>query len=312
MATLDDNAIPYKKTIEYSYQINHSISRVWVIIRDAPASSLLTTEDHFPIIITKGKETWTVGTEFCGKMKEFGEYYGKCIKVKNFPQIKKLQWEMKTQTIPSPIIYESQLYKTEEDEESTILLIKLKFYDEESYNNYLLLKDKYEKLNEKFINKINVTLTDSTLNLYQYEAGLIYSSMDKIWEFVTNLISLKKIAPLIRMDCDNEDETYSTVPGTEKKISIDNHKGYYITKTLKYDKRKSWNKWIFCYTISSGEPKVPRQLIFITLSKINSNECQLSFFNEFKEPARSEFIKGLSNQKKYIIQSIKDYLENYN
>ena len=49
MATLDDNAIPYKKTIEYSYQINHSISRVWVIIRDAPASSLLTTEDSMRV-----------------------------------------------------------------------------------------------------------------------------------------------------------------------------------------------------------------------------------------------------------------------
>lgn len=312
MATLDVNAIPFKKTIEYSYQINHSISRVWVIIRDAAASSLLICEDHFPIIITKGKETWTVGTEFCGKMKQFGEYYGKCIKVKNFPQIKKLKWEIKSSRLHSPITYESQLYKAEEDEDRTILLIKLKFYEQESYNSYLLAKEQYEKLNDNFINKINVALTDSTLNLYQYEAGLIYSSMEKIWEFVTNLISLKKIAPLIRMDCDNEDETYSIIPGEEKKISIDNHKGYYITKTLKYDKRKSWNKWIFCYTIVSGEPKVPRQLIFITLSKINSNECQLSFFNEFKEPAKSEFIKGLSNQKKYIIQSIKDYLENYN
>ena len=312
-SSLESPSAPFKKVIEYSYTFKHAITRVWVIVRDAPATALLLPEQHFPIIITKGKETWSVGTEFYGKVADSGEYNGKCIKVKNFPQLKQLIWEIEPKISVTPFHYEYQLFKVDDEkEESTVLLLKLKFYDKKSYDYFTSIRERYEKIKDGLVEKINKLLSQSNLNLYQYEGGLVYSSMEKVWGFLTDFSQLKKIAPLIRMDCDDPDNIYSKIPGEEKKIYIENHKGYYLAKTLKYDQRKNWNKWIFCYQIYSGSIKIPTQIICMALSKVNANECQIAVFTDFKEPATSDYIKSLSIQKKYVIQSIKDYLENYN
>lgn len=308
----DSPSIPFKKVIEYSYLFKHSINRLWVILRDAGATSLLLPEHHFPLIITKGKETWSIGTEFYGKTTEFGEYFGKVTKVKNFPQHKKLTWDLTCPSKMMPFRFETHLYKVEEEEESTVILQKLTFFEQNSYSYFIERQHAYEKMISDLHSKINVMLEQSSLNLFQYEGGVIYSSIEKIWELITDLTKLKKIAPLIKLDCDNSDNNYSQTVGEEVKLSVDNHKGYYIVKTLKFDRRPNWNKWIFCYSVSPGVPKIPKQIVYISLSKISENECQVSFFHDFKEFGSNDYIKALTNQKKYVIKSIKDYLENYN
>ena len=136
--------------------------------------------------------------------------------------------------------------------------------------------------------------------------------MDKVWGFLTDFSQLKKIAPLMRLDCENPNTILSPNVGEEIKVSVDNHSSNVYLKTLKYDTRKNWNKWIFCYQIYSGSIKIPTQIICMALSKVNANECQIAVFTDFKEPATSDYIKSLSIQKKYVIKSVKDYLENYN
>lgn len=123
---------------------------------------------------------------------------------------------------------------------------------------------------------------------------------------------LKKVTPLIRLDCENPNTILSPNVGEEIKVSLDNHPSNAVLKTIKYDKRKNWNKWLICYLATTDSKKYPKQQICVTLTKVNDNECQLSWINDFKEPTTSDFVKSISIQKKYIIQSVKDYLENYN
>lgn len=305
-------SIPFKKVVEYSYLFKHSINRLWVILRDAAATTLLLPEHHFPLIITKGKETWSIGTEFYGKTAEFGEYFGKVTKVKNFPQHKRLTWDLTFPTKTMPFRFESLLYKVDEEEESTVILQKLTFFEQKSYDYFIEKQSIYEKMISDLHSKINVMLEQSSLNLFQYEGGVIYSSIEKIWELITDLTKLKKIAPLIKLDCDNIENNYPQTIGEEVNLTTDNHKGYYTVKTLKFDRRPNWNKWLFCYSISPGIPKIPKQVVCVSLTKINENECQVYFFHDFKEFCSNDYIKNLSKQKKYVIKSIKDYLENYN
>ena len=77
------------------------------------------------------------------------------------------------------------------------------------------------------------------------------------------------------------------------------------------DRRPNWNKWVVIFQMYGGEPKIPMQTVVITLTKINYEECHIASFHEFKEPASLEYLKKLSDAKKYVIASIKDYLENY-
>ena len=116
----------------------------------------------------------------------------------------------------------------------------------------------------------------------------------------------------MRLDCENPNTILSPNVGEEIKVSVDNHSSNVYLKTLKYDKRKNWNKWLVCYLMTSDCSEYPKQQICVTITKVNDNECQLSWVNDFKEPATSDFVKSISTQKKYIIQSVKDYLENYN
>ena len=303
----------FKINVEYVYTFKHSIDRVWVILRDVAATGLLLSHHYFPVIITKGQESWSIGTEFFGKVIGFGEFFAKCVKVRNFPQWKKLVWEVYQTINTKPFYYQYHLYQVDdEQEEITVFVLKIKFYDKPSYDNFLAKKEEYEKVKGNFIVKINTILNESNLNLYQYEGAQIYSSMDKIWEFIVNLHLLKKVAPLIRLDCENPNTILSPNVGEEIKVSLDNHSSNAVLKTIKYDKRKNWNKWLICYLATSDSKEYPKQQICVTLTKVNDNECQLSWINDFKEPATSDFVKSISIQKKYIIQSVKDYLENYN
>ena len=84
----DSQSDSFKMNVEYVYAFKHSIERLWVILRDVDATGLLLSHHYFPAIITKGQDTWSLGTEFFGKVIGFGEFFAKCVKVVNFPQWK--------------------------------------------------------------------------------------------------------------------------------------------------------------------------------------------------------------------------------
>jgi hypothetical protein len=77
-------------------------------------------------------------------------------------------------------------------------------------------------------------------------------------------------------------------------------------------RKKMGNKWIFCYTILGGKPfNILKQSLFVQLTKINKNETQLSISTKIYENINSEMIIYLSNKKKYVLTSLKDYFLNF-
>ena len=239
----------------------------------------------------------------------FGEYNGTCIKSYNYPQKKKIAWEISVNNNPK-VILSYNLYKiTVKD--STALMLKVKILNEETYAKYILHKDTINNVWNTFIMKINMILSDTNLNLFSFEACIINSTMEKIWNLVCNLSNLKKIAPSISLDCEDANISLDVSPETEIKISSNNHKHYLNFKIIKIEKKNTWNKWRLSFEIKGINNHIPAQVVFITVAKINEDECQLAVFHNFKEASSKEYLQKLQDEKKYMLYSIKDYLENY-
>ena len=297
-----------KYKFEQTYIFKHTLERLWYVIRDVSILSIIKPDSHFPLIVKDGKTSWSIGAEFCGKSSN-EEYTGKCVKVINLPQHKQIVWDIKTISGKS-VQMQYQLFQVSEGD-GAVLLYKLKFNNEEDYNEFQSLRK--QNFEEDFIDlmeKINNTLKDSSLNLFQFEGGVIRGSMEEIWDYLINTKKLKKIAPLIHFDQEEDDnKDAEPKPGDIRKILYENKKKYYLARTSIYEKKINWNKWIFGFEAFYGEPKIPFQKVLITLTKITVNECHVAFFHEFKETISKEQLHILALEKKYVIKSIKDFVE---
>ena len=293
---------------EDSYRIDQPIDRIWYIVRDASILGLLNTEKHFPIITKGNVNSWTIGGQFKGYAVGLGEYSGKCLKVKNFPQIKKVKWLIQPESGRSQLYLSFNLYQIS-NTVSTVLLIKSRII----FRGPFMQNQEIHKSNlSRMVEKVKEILKQSSLNLFQYESAVITASMEDIFRYVDDPIELKKIAPLITFDSSNEKFSSRSTKGDIRVISYNNKRYSYHAKTVLFDKRPNWNKWIFCYDAYGGSPnKIPLQRVLISITKINNHDCYLSIFHDFKEPVSHEVLKELSIKKKYIIHSIKDFLENY-
>lgn len=295
---------------ELSSHLCHSISRVWFIIRDASLISLLSSSTHFPLIVKEGKNTWHIDSEFQCKHNDI-EYTGKCIKVKNFPQYKKITWQIQVQS-KTMFSVQYSLYQVIDDD-STVLIYKIKFNEKETYTKWNQFF-KVEQQNEfnTLIDKINTTLTDSSLNLIQYEGDVIRSSLNEVWECFFNMDLLKKVAPKLGFAVEREGNAKEHNVGDIIKITYDNKSKFYLCKITMINKHENWNKWIYGFDALYGQPKIPYQKCVVTMTKVNEDEVHLAFFHEFKEAVDHNKIALLSKDKKYFIKSLKEYFAKQN
>ena len=137
---------------EFAKVINHIIDRVWYLVRDASISSALFPDDSCTLIVKPGNNTWTINNEFYGKVTELGDFVGKCLKVQNFPQMKKIKWRIKTSEQKIIFDFEYQLFKITESD-SSVLFWKIEFLDEEGYSKFQNSKEKLTKIWENYTKK---------------------------------------------------------------------------------------------------------------------------------------------------------------
>lgn len=302
---------PPSRELEYSFLLPHNISRLWYIIRDANLTALLCPDVLLPLVLTKGRETWGIGTEFLGRTTLSTTFTGRCVAYKSFAQIKKLSWQIQLQPTGADrsFVYDYTLYKVTEDD-SSVLLISIR-----TANDLVLSKLEAFFTKRNFfgvvLERINLLMNQSSLNLFQFEGVVIDSDMESIWKFITHFDILKKIAPLIPLDGDSNTQIIPQSIGGESTIYYNNHKSFFQIKTLKYDKRETWNKWVLLYNITNSNPLLPKQEVFITVNKIYDDECHISWYHDFKEHVSYDMINKFSFTKKYILKMLQDYLENY-
>ena len=286
----------------HSSHFKHNIERVWIIMRNFCILSALNSKAYFPPIITKGQDTWTIGNEFEGRF--FGTLFkGKVIKVINLPHKKQIKWEL---IISHNYISKInlKLFKVSRDD-SSIILWKNKFNSplkDKNCKDGFLEKEHWEDLTEK----INKLLLDTPLDLYQYEATVISTKLDNIWEYIIDCSKMKEIAP--KSLCE-ELNLFDKKAGDECTCYYKDHTCYFTVKILNLDCRKDWNKRILAYEVLGGKPNLPKQKVVIHVTQINNNDCHFSMLHSFLENVPNEMLTGLSKEKKYIFSCLKNKLE---
>ena len=305
MFNMSSNNKKYINKLDYSYQFNHNIERVFTLFKNFQIISILSCQSHFiPISINK-VDISSFGSVFEGNF--FGKipYIAKLVKLENFSFYKKLKWEFYCKKDNNLILTISQNLNKVSEDDTTIIYIKLKFYYIYDFD-----KDFRKHIDENIKSleeKIDKILNESSELLIQYESGIIKSNMEEIWNYLLNFDYLKKIAPLLII---NGTEDLTNIKMFEN-VTINTSKKSFNIYCEYLDKKPEWKKWLIVFKLSSGEYKIPNNKLIIEITKINENECQLAMLNQILEPTSQEYIKEISFFKKYIISSIKDYLENY-
>jgi hypothetical protein len=303
-----DHEIKWIDFIQNNYHLKQDIERVYIIIKNYDFLSLISNQGHYPCIFLKGQDTYKVGNQFKGNFSGIRPFIAKVNKSVNLPDLKKIEWLFNTLDNKYYLL-RIELFKVTEDN-STVVLKTVKFEDKKLYEE---LK---EKLQEK--NKINIfkniekILEQEPINLLKYESGIIPGKMEDIWDLVLDFDKFSKIAPnnnyLPNIDIK------SLKIGEKAETSIYDKNGFRkfdITLKCKEDK-PGWNKWLIVCEASGGyQKKIPKHTILFQLTKINDYECQLSLLTKFHEPIDNDEFKEISNRKKYLLLSIKDFFENF-
>ena len=294
--------------INTTYHFKQDIERVWSLMRCFDILSLISNEGHYPCIFLKGQNTDKVGNIFKGNLFGIFPFIAKVEKSVNLPEMKKIKWIFNINNNDYFTI-KLESYKVTGDN-TTVILQKTKF---EKYELYQEFNKKTHKNNQTIFQHVENILENEAINLLTYESGIIKGKMKDIWNVVLDFNKLTVISPnhnhfpnisLKDLKIGEKKETY--ICHNNKEINK-----FDITLRCRYDK-PGWNKWQIVCEISGGYPKkVSRHTSLLQLTKINDDECQLSMLTKYHDPIDNKEFKKISDKKKYLLLSIKDYFENF-
>ena len=292
----------YKYNLDKSYHLHHNIDRVWLVARNFLRISIINGRKHFPPIVTKGKDSFTTGNEFEGRIFAILPYIGKVIKVLNYSQLRKITWELNT-SLNEKIIIKSIVYQVTKDNTS-LLRIKIK-YNSDRINNYMNFGEfKYEYVD--ILKKIEKLLDESSLELFQYESAIINAKMEDLFYFITNGEKVNKLFPNINLLRIN---LLNIKVGEIFTVVSKNHEIFNI-KVIQLDKKEGVKNWVLTVELIDGKPFVAKQIIKYNFWKINNYECQISIKHEFIEKISPEILENLSIRKKTFLKQLQIYYLN--
>jgi hypothetical protein len=297
----------WKGFADMTYHFKQNIERVWNSLKDF--ETLLITNDinHYPCIIKKGSNTWSIGNIFEGKFFGLYEFHAKVLKEKNFPELKAIEWIIFLENGEICKV-KFKLYKVTDDDSCVLNMVNKyvsKFGDK--------LLNIYNNIGKRALfQKIENMLEKQPIDLYQYESGIIPGRMEDIWEILTDNSKLVTVAPDNKCFVPININNVNVGEVVNVNMNIKGIEGIIEIKLDLKEEKRGWNKWIFAYSILSGKPfKIYRQSVYVQLTKINKSETQLSVFTKIFDAISNDIFKQLSRKKKYVIHSLKDYFENF-
>ena len=175
------------------------------------------------------------------------------------------------------------------------------------------MKQKNQKfIDNKLFEKIDIILQKEPVNLLKYESTIINGKMEDIWSIITDPEKLTPIAPnnsyLPNINVRNMNKN------EKKQATIFYNNGIRnldVVLTFK-EENPRWHKWLIILEISGETPvKTPKHTVSLQLTKISNKDCQLTLLTKYLEPVNNEEFNEISNKKKYLLNSIKDYFENF-
>ena len=303
-----DHKIIWNKNYQNSFHFKPDIERVYIIIRCFDLLSLMNNKGHYPTIPTKGNDTWKVGNEFKGNLFGIFPFLARVEENINLPEIKKIKWLFNIEN-KGYIMIKFELFKVTEDN-TCVLFWKAKVECIEMIKKF---NEKYKgfQIDSLFLN-VEELLESEPINLFQYESAIINAKMVDIWNIITDFNKITAIAP--NNNCVPNINIGNMKQGEKISTTIlDNNELNEVDITLEYKENKpGWNKWIFILLFSCGITKnISKHRVLFQLTKINNNECQLSFTSKFHESIDNKKFREISKRKKYLLLSLKDYFDNF-
>ena len=300
----------WKKLGEYSYHFKQSIEGIWETIKSLNSFFDLNNSGLYPIVVKTDSNIWNKDNIFEGKLFDLYEFIAKVIKLKIFEELKEIEWIVYLGN-KNNLRLKLNLYKVTEDNTS-VLSTRIKYIS--SFEEDLIIKIKKRFNENNYIENIEKIFEKESSNFCQYESGIIMGKMEEIWDILIDYSKLSTIAPnnkiFLPININNLKVGDTTkIPMTFKNVD----EMIEVKLDIKEDKL-GWIQWSFGYSIISSQPyEVLKQSIVIQLTKINSNETQLSITTKINENKNisKKIIKQLSKKKKYVISSIQDYFENF-
>ena len=303
-----EHEIKWEYIFQNTYHFKQDIGRVWFFLKNFDCLSLISNDGHYPCINIKGKDTWNVENIFKGNLHKIYSFVAKVEKNMNFPEMKAIKWMFYNIKDNYYFNIKLSLFQVTEDN-STVLLKKVKFEKNEIIN-YEEIKNTFNSVNlYKYIDGL---LDNDPINLLRYESGIINGKMEDIYSVISDTSKISAIAPNNHVMPNFSLKDLNV--GEKKEVSLlkDNKiEKFYVTLKCK-ETVPGYNKWVIAMEITGGQNKIPpKHTSLIQLTKINNNECQLIMLTKYHEPVDPKEFNKCSNDKKYIIMSIKDYFENF-
>ena len=299
----------WKLLKDLTHHYKQDIERLWLVFRSFTSIALIINKGHYPCIITRGNNTFEVGNMWEGKIYGGLDFVAKVLKCDNYPEYKKLVvliYFGLNEFLKIKVI----LFKVTEDN-STVLIWKVKYSTENPKSK--MFENAKNFNDETLFEEVSKLLETSTLNLFQFESGIINAKMQDIWDIVTDSSKVDSIAPDNKCIVPSLNVNNFKAGDTLKvPLTIKDQKGTIDLKMDYLAKKKGWNQWMFSFSIIGADPfKIPNQTFITQLTKINENETQLSLCTKINEPITTESFRDLSKRKKYVLYSIKDYFDNF-
>ena len=234
-------------------------------------------------------------------------YHAKILKFKNLSEFKKIVWIF---YLENNEIFKIKinLYKITYDN-STVFDFKINYVPKLGQN---LLDQLIPEVNgTQIFQEIESEIQKKFNAIYQYESCLIQGKLEEIWDILSDNSKLVLIAPNNECFLPLNINNIKIGQINDLKINI-NDKESVIKVKLDLLRKQTGNKWIFCYTILGGKPfDILKQSLFVQLTRINNQETQLSIFTRIYENIKGDMVFYLSNKKKYVLLSLKDYFINF-
>lgn len=294
-----------KLSFDLTYKFTHDIERIWLLMRDSSLVTIINDDKILPISISYSRETWKKGSKYEGVIYDKYSFKAETIESINLPHKKKLVTKYTYEDGTSSIL-KFNLYRITEN--NTCVMYSQIIFSSFEVMDKIFIND-YKENSIAVLNKIEKILADTSFNLFQFESCIITAKLEDIWSIITNWSKLKMIAPLMRYEC--PDDPIISKINDEKTICVNNGSAHVKVKVIIFEHNPKRNKWIYAFSVIDGEPKVPKQDVIVTLLRINFEECQISILHDFKEKVTQRIVENLSKDKKYVLNSLKDYVENY-
>lgn len=287
-----------KYTLSYVY--NHSIEKVWKVLKDVDLLERVDPNLKFEIKFLKKSCSWQVGSVYSITSINSFELIAKVKKIVEEKEFKQIQVKNKMIQPLQHDYYNTISLYYDTIQSLTMLLHEIEY--EENFNPLFI--EKMNATRDDFLKKINDYLNSFNDYFIQEESIVLEINRKCVWEIVSNWNIFKKLVPFIADDIKYEGDPQ--IQGTEVRL-------IWVTKKIEcflkvervsIDKdSKIWEYSLLCY---KGVPAVPEQEIIFKIVRIDKNYTFLEFKHIFKHSIRKEVLEITAQNKKKILQTLKE------